>query len=350
MDTTTTTTAAAAPRRKIKHLVISGGGFYGICALGALRYLNGKGFWNVGDIESIYGTSVGAIIGVMICLRYNLETLEEYVLNKNWQDLLSFNFSSFVRAIDKQGIFQDSILLGLFEPLFAAKHIPLDISLHAFFEMTKIDLHIFAVDVYTFELVDLNHVSHPQCRVIDAVYASSAVPVVFSPLYLRPDRPDRLEVPETPPEPETPPREKETPPKKMCLVDGALMCNFPIEQCLLRDGVVADEILAMTKTTCPSSFEFDETSSFFEYFIFLLNRLFFFKPVVITTSTSEESIIAYHKIALPDPLTSISYVMQFAKSADERTALLQKGHECATHFYTATELPTGMERRRSCPP
>ena len=323
-------TDAAAPRRKIKHLVISGGGFYGVCALGALRYLNGRGFWNVADIESIYGTSVGAIIGVMVCLRYNLETLEEYVLNKNWKDLFSFNFSSFVRAIDKQGIFQDSILLELIEPLFAAKQIPVDISLQAFFEMTNIDLHIFAVDVYTFELVDMNHISHPQCKVLDAVYASSAVPVVFSPLYL-------LRVDDVP--------------KKMCLVDGALMCNFPIQQCLSRHGVVADEVLALAKMIQPSSsFEFDEKSNFFEFFIFLLNRLFFHKPLLPTNHYESSSSsppppppppVLFHHLALPDPLTSISYVMQFANSVDERIALVQKGHDCASHFYregTKTQL------------
>ena len=59
----------------IKHLVISGGGPLGLRYLGALKKLEQEEFWNLDNIESIYGTSVGAIIGAFICLKYDWETL-----------------------------------------------------------------------------------------------------------------------------------------------------------------------------------------------------------------------------------------------------------------------------------
>ena len=62
----------------VKHLVISGGGIYGLCALGALLALHARGVWRVEDVESVYGTSVGAIIGVVLCLQYDFEVLREY--------------------------------------------------------------------------------------------------------------------------------------------------------------------------------------------------------------------------------------------------------------------------------
>ena len=40
----------------IKHLVIGGGGPFGLCALGSLKYLHDKEFWNIKNIESIYAT------------------------------------------------------------------------------------------------------------------------------------------------------------------------------------------------------------------------------------------------------------------------------------------------------
>ena len=40
----------------IKHLVIGGGGPFGLCALGALKYLHEKEFWNINNIKSIYAT------------------------------------------------------------------------------------------------------------------------------------------------------------------------------------------------------------------------------------------------------------------------------------------------------
>ena len=47
---------------KIKHIVLSGGGTFGISSYGLLKKLNELGRWRIEDIKSIYGTSVGAII------------------------------------------------------------------------------------------------------------------------------------------------------------------------------------------------------------------------------------------------------------------------------------------------
>jgi predicted acylesterase/phospholipase RssA len=54
----------------IKHLVISGGGPTLFRTLGALQHLQEAAFWKLEDIESIYGTSAGAIVAVILCLRY----------------------------------------------------------------------------------------------------------------------------------------------------------------------------------------------------------------------------------------------------------------------------------------
>lgn len=53
----------------IKHLVIAGGGPMGLCFLGALQHLNAAFFWDINNIESIYATSIGTIIGAFICLK-----------------------------------------------------------------------------------------------------------------------------------------------------------------------------------------------------------------------------------------------------------------------------------------
>ena len=49
----------------IKHLVFSGGGPAGLVLYGAAKQLNNV-YWNLKNIESIYGTSIGAYIGIII--------------------------------------------------------------------------------------------------------------------------------------------------------------------------------------------------------------------------------------------------------------------------------------------
>ena len=75
----------------IKHLVISGGGPLGFRYLGALQKLQEERFWCLDDIETIYGTSIGAIIGTFICLKYDWETLNKYIIERPWHDAFKVN-------------------------------------------------------------------------------------------------------------------------------------------------------------------------------------------------------------------------------------------------------------------
>ena len=48
----------------VKHLVISGGGPIMVQVLGAIQHLEQNNFIDMKNIESIYGTSAGAIVGI----------------------------------------------------------------------------------------------------------------------------------------------------------------------------------------------------------------------------------------------------------------------------------------------
>jgi predicted acylesterase/phospholipase RssA len=71
----------------IKHLVISGGGPIMVQILGAIQHLEQHNFVDMKNIESIYGTSAGAIVGILICLKYDWETINDYIIKRPWQDV-----------------------------------------------------------------------------------------------------------------------------------------------------------------------------------------------------------------------------------------------------------------------
>ena len=60
--------------KSIKHLVVSGGGTYGLSAYGALRELSKRGFWDISNIKSCHATSIGTLILVMILCKYEWDT------------------------------------------------------------------------------------------------------------------------------------------------------------------------------------------------------------------------------------------------------------------------------------
>ena len=52
----------------IKHIVLSGGGQSIFTFYGVIKESNERGLWNISNIESIYGTSAGAILSLFIVL------------------------------------------------------------------------------------------------------------------------------------------------------------------------------------------------------------------------------------------------------------------------------------------
>jgi predicted patatin/cPLA2 family phospholipase len=50
-----------------------------------------------------------------------------------------------------------------------------------FYDYSKIDIHLYCTELAGFKFVDISHKTHPEWKVIDAVYASSALPLLFAP-------------------------------------------------------------------------------------------------------------------------------------------------------------------------
>ena len=56
----------------IKHIVLEGGHYLGLGAIGSLKYLNQNNFYDIDNIKTIYGTSIGAFIGVILALKVEI--------------------------------------------------------------------------------------------------------------------------------------------------------------------------------------------------------------------------------------------------------------------------------------
>jgi len=106
----------------IKHIVIPGGGPTGIQAIGALQHLEENGFWNINNIETIYSTSAGAIIAILLCLKFDWETINDYIIKRPWDEVFKLGVNQIFEAYSKKG-FMIKILLKYFINLFLAPKI-----------------------------------------------------------------------------------------------------------------------------------------------------------------------------------------------------------------------------------
>lgn len=288
---------------KIKHLVISGGGQTGFIFYGILRESNKYGLWNINDIQSIYSTSIGSFISVLLCLKYDWDTLDNYFIKRPWDKVFKFDLYSIINAFEKKGIFDIKLFEEMFSPLFLGMDIPLSITMKEFYDLCGIDLHIYTTELNNFELIDISHTTHSDWRVIDAVYASSTLPIVFSPLIN----------------------------EQYCYIDGGILLDYPIQKCL-KSGAVPNEIFGIFKENpVDNSTIVNEKSNFFDYLIIIFKN-------IMTKILNLYNNIAYenndikikHEITVLDSFISLDQMLNAASSSEERQRLIQFGVEIFT--------------------
>ncbi len=202
---------------KINHIVISGGGTIFFPFYGYLRDSNKNGLWNFEDIKTIYGTSAGSVLGAILCLNIDWDHLDDYIILRPWKNIIQIDLNDIFRLFETKGFKTKEFMEKIFTPMLESKNLSVNITLKELYEYSKIDLHIFTTEVNSFQTIDLNHKTHPDWLLVDAVYASCSVPILFSPL------------------------QKDD----LFYFDGGLLNNFPIGDCLLNEKCKEQEILSL---------------------------------------------------------------------------------------------------------
>lgn len=275
----------------IKHLVIAGGGVYGFTVYGALRESHKSNFWNIHNIESIYGTSVGAIFATIFCFKMDWDVLDDFVISRPWQNVFKIDMKNIVYSLQTMGILNIKTIEDLFLPLLNAKDLPLDITMKQFYEETKIELHLFTTELDEFELVDISYKTHPEWKLMEAIYASSSLPCLFSPLI------------------------KDN--KTYC--DGGFISNYPIhacfEKCENKDEIfgIKNEMYSLNKNLL-------ENSTLFDYIIKLLISL-------VKKASIKKNYNIKNELKLKCSLISIYDIYLVTSNIEERKKLIEEGKE-----------------------
>lgn len=285
----------------IKHLVISGGGPLGLRFLGALERLEKEGFWKHEHIETIYCTSVGSIIGAFICLKYEWDTLNKYIVERPWHDAFKVSPKQIIDSYFNKGLFDRKLAEIIFKPLLKAKDLDLNITLKEFYEYSGIDLHIFTFELNKFETVEMSHASHPDMCLLQALTMSSALPGIFMPTIIGDN----------------------------CFVDGGVMCNYPLNQCL-RDHSDKTEILGIkgTESNDYKNAHITHETSLLEYVICLsINAMNFIRNTV----KIEDIDNTVKCIVSNNPLT-LDYIEESISNQELRKQWMDDGEEDALTF------------------
>lgn len=288
----------------IKHLVISGGGPTMIQTLGSIQHLEENKFIDINNIETIYGTSAGAIIGVLICLKYDWTTLHDYIIKRPWQEVFPVNIQNIFDAYTKKGIFDNKTVIKCFKPLFDAKDISLNISLKDFYEYSKIELHMFSFEVNAFIVEDISYLTHPELSLITAIQMSCALPVLMTPICVN----------------------------NKCYIDGGVTCNYPLKNCIETNKNIEEILGFKNQYDDNNKNQIDSNSTLLDFTMSFLFKLIH----SISSNNITQTLITYEVICNADFL-SISTLKSALYSSEIREKLYVSGIESAIQFLSNLE-------------
>ena len=291
----------------IKHLVIAGGGTYGFSAYGALKETHKHGIWDIKNIESCYCTSIGALLSVIIFLGYEWETLDNYFIKRPWSTVLKYDIHTIINSYEKCGVFDHTLLNDALKPLFLGADISLDITMREFFDKTGVTMNIFTGELNEFKLVCISHTTHPDWRVMDALYASASIPIFFKPLCI----------------------------DNSIFVDGAVFLNYPLVECLKHPGVNPREVLGIKKITPVANIDMlDSNTNLIDYTLFLVNKLL----TCAEQHRNEEEPQIENEIHIAFESVAVSGLYEFANSEKRRVELIQIGVDAANIMIESRRL------------
>jgi predicted acylesterase/phospholipase RssA len=253
----------------IKHLVISGGGQIMLQMLGAIKHLEDNNFINLNNIKSIYGTSAGAIVGTLICLKIDLDTINDYIINRPWQVLFKIKIEQIFNSYSTKGLFDVKIIEKCFKPLFDAKDISMNITLEEFYLYSNIEMHFYTFEINEFQTEDISYLTHPTLQLITAIQMTCGLPILLTPVCI----------------------------DNKCYIDGGIVCNYPLSYCIKKEQNV-DEILALRTDYNKTNNDVNLNSTLLE---FIMN--FLFKLIYSLNTDNIQPTIKYELLCNTNKMT-----------------------------------------------
>ena len=290
----------------IKHRVLSGGGIICFNQLGILKESFKNNMWKYDDIISLWGTSAGSFLAFILCLKIDLDTIEDYFIKRPWQNVFKINIENILYSYEKKGMLDKSVIIDMFSPLFKASDINIDITMKELFDITNIDLHLFTTKFDTLELIDISHSSHPNWKVIDSLYCSSCLPILFSPFI-----------------------DENT---GTLYLDGGIIQNYPLKQCIEKYNE-QNNIMGIKGNYIDRIIEIDNFQQFnlFNYIMKLIDKM----VIKLNGDILNDYSIKY-QFLIKIPILDIYSIYLVTNDKQMREKLVKDGYNSVINYINST--------------
>ena len=299
-----------------RHIVVSGGGPSLFTIFGAVKCLVDKELIDPGLLKSIHACSSGAFIGLFLCvakLGMSFEELALYIISRCWNTLFANEVLDFRTMFNAKGLFDSTIIKKAISPLLLTVGLAPTTTLANLFDVTGIDLVLYAVDINSKPLkkVKLSHKTYPDMKVYEALTITMGLPGVMTPTFI----------------------------DDMCLVDGGLMANYPYTDCIEDSGDKKEEIIGFKIKWEKPKLPIDSLSNMFTFLAHLTKMM----ADHIDTSSRElpdgHNTVECHAPNSGNP----SQWLDLFGDSDTRATYIEAGAQSANEFIAKRTQQTQQE-------
>ena len=286
----------------IKHLVLSGGGPTGFLTYGAASYLYRHQIWSITNIKSIYGCSIGAFMGVVFSLGYDWDWLDDYFIKRPWDKLIASSTINIIDMFAEKGFINENFFIESIMPLFRGKDLNEQTTLAELFTFNNIDIHMYACNINSpiIEKIDISHTTHPQLAVIKALQMTMAVPVIFKPMFE----------------------------EGGCYIDGGILNNFPLNDCLNQQQCNPEEILAFKNVWTFSNPVINEKSSILDFILIMMRKM----QLTLDTEADQKEVKYTIKCLVENMMNSYTNWTDILSDENTRRKFIEVGYKQAETF------------------
>ena len=231
----------------IKYICLPSGGFNLIKYLGIIKPFIDRKLIQFENIKGFYGISSGGILSAALCLGLEFNEIVTYFVGRPWNKTYNIEKINIMNYFSDKGIFNKKHVNMLIEPLFKAKNFNLNtLTMKEFYDKTKYKLSLFAINASTYDLIEFNYQKTPDILLLDALYFSSCIPLIFKPCEY----------------------------DGICYLDGGMHTNCPFDICLKNEDVERDEVFGMDSSGIDVlSIPINHDDSYFNFIIKMIYKM-----------------------------------------------------------------------------
>lgn len=165
-------------------LVLSGGSLKCTALIGCVKYLEEHGMLK--DVNQFIGTSAGSIVALFLALGYSSDDLLESTYKfLDWQKLYEPNIDNIINIYYSLGLDDGSIITRFIAEVLEKQIGQSDVTFEELLSVTGKDVVISSCKLNDMQEVFMSASETPTLSVIQAIRASTAIPIIFTPVEIQ---------------------------------------------------------------------------------------------------------------------------------------------------------------------